>query len=315
MISRTASIYVAGHTGLIGSACIRELEKAGFGNILTKSRTDLDLREMGQVRDFLKRKTPEIVILGAGRAGGILENTQHGFELMRDNLLIQTNVFLASEECGVHKVVYFASSCMYPKSCPQPMREETLLTGKPEETSLPYAAAKLAGVQMGLAYNRQNKKEVFLPLIPNSTYGPDDDFDPKTAHVLSSLIARFHDAKLEGRENVVLWGTGTPRREFVYSDDVASAVVFLLDKNPSIEFPVNVGPGTDWSIKELALLIRDVVEFRGDILWDATKPDGAQRKLLDSSRIMDAGWKTKTALEEGVRKTYDWFLAQMKESK
>lgn len=315
MISRSASIYVAGHTGLIGSACLRELEKAGFRNILTRPRHDLDLREQGPVRDFFRKEKPEIVILGAGRVGGILENTRHGFELMRDNLLIQTNVFLAAEEIGVRKVVYFASSCMYPKSCSQPMKEEDLLTGKPEETSLPYAASKLAGLHMGLAYNRQNQKTIFLPLIPNSTYGFNDDFDPKTAHVLTSLIARFHDAKTEGQDAVVLWGTGSPRREFIYSDDVASAVLFLLDMDPDVELPVNVGIGEDWSIKDLAHMIREIVGYRGGILWDTAKPDGAPRKLLDSSRILKAGWKAKTSLEEGIRKTYDWYISQLKESK
>lgn len=307
-ISPSDKIYIAGHRGLMGSAFVRMFESSGYGNLLLRSREELDLRDREPVRDLFSKNRPDIVVIGAGCVGGIQENLDHGFELLRDNLLVQTNIILSAQEFGARKVVYLGSSCMYPRVASQPMAEETLLSGKPEESSLPYAMAKLAGLHLCLAYNRQNPGKVFLPVIPNSTYGPNDDFSPGKGHVLSALITRFHEAKSTGVEKVVLWGTGSPRREFIYSDDVASAVLHLLEKNPDLEFPANIGVGEDVSIRELAEMVRSAIGYEGAIQWDTSKPDGAPRKLLDSSRFLKTGWNPTVSLREGIEKTYRWFL-------
>lgn len=301
-------VYVAGASGLIGSACISVLAGGGYQNVLSPSREELDLFDSKEVRSFFETNRPEYVIMAAGRVGGIVENSTRGFDMMSDNLRIQQNLFQACIEFDVQKSVFFGSSCMYPRICPQPMKEEYLLSGKPEETSLPYAISKLSGLHLGLAYNKQSGKTLFLPVIPNSAYGPFDDFDPKTSHVLSALLSRFHEAKKTGQDEVVLWGTGSPRREFIASDDIASAVLFLLEKNPPIDLPVNIGSGVDYSIRELAETIGSITGFHGLIKWDATKPDGTPQKLLDSSFINKTGWMPKTGLEEGIRKTYAWYL-------
>lgn len=301
-------IYVAGASGLIGSACVRALDQAGFKNVLAPPRSTLDLFDREKVRTFFKEHRPDYVIMAAGRVGGIVENSTRGFDMMRDNLLVQQNLFESCIESDVRKSVFFGSSCMYPRLTQQPMKEEFLLSGKPEETSLPYAMAKMSGLHMGLAFNRQSGKTTFLPVIPNSAYGPFDDFDPKTSHVLSALLARFHEARRTGQESVVLWGTGSPRREFIASDDIASAVLFLLENDAAIDLPVNIGSGVDYSIRELAETIRNITGFSGRIEWDSSKPDGTPQKLLDSSRINGAGWMPKTGLEEGIKKTYAWYL-------
>ena len=301
-------IYVAGASGLIGSACISVLGGVGYQNVLSPSREELDLFDAEKVRLFFETNRPEYVIMAAGRVGGIVENSTRGFDMMNDNLLIQQNLFHACIEFDVRKSIFLGSSCMYPRICPQPMKEEYLLSGKPEETSLPYAISKLSGLHLGLAYNKQSGKTLFLPVIPNSAYGPFDDFDPKTSHVLSALLSRFHEAKKTGQDEVVLWGTGSPRREFIASNDIASAVLFLLEKDPSIDLPVNIGSGVDYSIRELAETIRNITGFQGRIKWDTTKPDGTPQKLLDTSRINQAGWMPKTGLEEGIRRTYAWYL-------
>lgn len=301
-------IYVAGASGLIGSACISVLGGVGYQNVLSPSREELDLFDAEKVRLFFETNRPEYVIMAAGRVGGIVENSTRGFDMMNDNLLIQQNLFHACIEFDVRKSIFLGSSCMYPRICPQPMQEEYLLSGKPEETSLPYAISKLSGLHLGLAYNKQSGKTLFLPVIPNSAYGPFDDFDPKTSHVLSALLSRFHEAKKTGQDEVVLWGTGSPRREFIASNDIASAVLFLLEKDPSIDLPVNIGSGVDYSIRELAETIRNITGFQGRIKWDTTKPDGTPQKLLDTSRINQAGWMPKTGLEEGIRRTYAWYL-------
>ena len=301
-------IYVAGASGLIGSACISVLGGVGYQNVLSPSREELDLFDAEKVRLFFETNRPEYVIMAAGRVGGIVENSTRGFDMMNDNLLIQQNLFHACIEFDVRKSIFLGSSCMYPRICPQPMQEEYLLSGKPEETSLPYAISKLSGLHLGLAYNKQSGKTLFLPVIPNSAYGPFDDFDPKTSHVLSALLSRFHEAKKTGQDEVVLWGTGSPRREFIASNDIASAVLFLLEKDPSIDLPVNIGSGVDYSIRELAETIRNITGFQGRIKWDTTKPDGTPQKLLDTSRINQAGWMPKTSLEEGIRRTYAWYL-------
>ncbi|KGA92620.1 GDP-L-fucose synthetase [Leptospirillum ferriphilum] len=307
-LTKNSRILVLGASGMIGSACVRWLKLHGYDKIESPSRSELDLFSMENVRHYFHSHSPEFIILAAGRVGGIIENSTRGFDLLRDNLIIQQNVILSAIQSGVEKCVYFGSSCMYPRQAEQPMKEDFLLTGKPEETSLPYAISKLSGVHMCLSYNKQFGKSLFLPVIPNSTYGPQDDFDPKTAHVLSSLLFRFHHARKTNASEVTLWGSGNPRREFIFSEDVASAVFYLLENAPATDMPLNIGSGKDYSIRELAEAIKDITGFRGSIKWDTSKPDGAPRKLLDSSRINALGWKPVTSLKNGIQKTYDWFL-------
>ena len=301
--------FVAGHTGLIGSAVLRRLQKKGYDNILTISHADLDLTDTRAVNDFFDEHKPEYVVLAAGKVGGIIENQSYPADFMNTNLAIQLNVLQAAHKTGVRKLIYFASSCMYPRECPQPMAETALLSGYPESTSLAYAVSKLAGMQMCLSYNRQYGEQRFIPVIPNSAYGANDNFDPKSGHVLSSLIRRFHEARKTGIQKVTLWGSGTPRREFIHSDDIASACISLLVKDTEdLELPLNLGTGEDYSIRELAEIIAQVVGYTGDIYWDKTKPDGAPQKLLDSSRLHTFGWKPVIDFEEGIRDTYRWYV-------
>lgn len=307
-----ARIYVAGHTGLIGSAIMRALSRRGHSNIVVKSRRELDLTDGQAVLDFFESSKPHYVVLAAGRVGGIKENRRVPGDFLEQNLAIQLNVLRAARRTVVRKVILFGSSCMYPRVCPQPMAEEILLTGQPEPTSLPYAVAKLAGVSLCLAYNRQDGVDRFLPLIPNSTYGPHDNFDVESGHVLAALIARFHRAKEERLSSVSLWGTGDPRREFIHADDVAEASLYLLDyEEEKLPLPLNVGVGYDVSIKELASLVADVVGYRGTVCWDDSKPDGAPRKLLDSSKLYQLGWRPSIELREGIQRTYRWYGEQI----
>ena len=252
-------------------------------------------------------------MLAAGRVGGIMENQSFPADFMDENVAIQLNVLKAARKTGVRRLILFGSSCMYPRECSQPMAEAALLSGKPEPTSLPYAVSKLLGTYMCLAYNKQDHDTRFIPVIPNSAYGPCDNFDPKSAHVLSALLARFHEAKSTGAESVGLWGSGSPRREFVHADDIADACVHLLgEEDLTIEFPINIGIGQDVSIKELAELIASVVGYRGELNWDSTKPDGAPRKLLDSALIRSLGWKPSIGLREGLTETYRWYVEHLK---
>lgn len=309
MLKHDASIYVAGHAGLIGSAVVRRLERDGYRTPITRRRSELDLQDAGQVSEFFEEVRPECVILAAGRVGGIVENQTFPADFLNENMAIQLNVLKAARKAGVRKLILFGSSCMYPRECSQPMAEDALLSGKPEPTSLPYAISKLAGTYLCLAYNKQDHETRFIPVIPNSAYGPHDNFDPKSAHVLSALIARFHQAKVSGAESVLLWGSGLPRREFIHADDIADACVHLLRKDDlAVELPINIGMGQDVSIKELAELIAGIVGYRGKLQWDPTKPDGAPRKLLDSARIRSLGWKPRVAFAEGVAATYRWYV-------
>ena len=304
-----STIYVAGHAGLIGSAVVRRLERGGFRTLVTRRRSQLDLQDAGRVAEFFNEVHPEYVVLAAGRVGGIVENQTFPADFMDENIAIQLNVLKAARRVGVRRLILFGSSCMYPRECPQPMAEDTLLSGKPEPTSLPYAISKLAGTYLCLAYNKQDRDARFVPVIPNSAYGPHDNFDPKSGHVLSALMARFHQAKVNGAESVTLWGSGSPRREFIHADDIADACVHLLTQGKiAVELPLNIGVGADVSIKELAELIAGVVGYRGRLEWDLTKPDGAPRKLLDSARIQSLGWKPKVGLAEGLAKTYQWYV-------
>ncbi|MBI4396756.1 MAG: GDP-L-fucose synthase [Elusimicrobia bacterium] len=308
-MKNTDAIFVAGHRGLIGSAVVRRLKTKGHENIVIRDRARLDLSDPRQVDAFFEDVRPKYVILAAGYAGGILQNKTYPADFITRNLAIQLNVIDAAHESGVMQLVFFGSSCMYPRECPQPMNEDQLHTGKPEPTSMAYAMAKLAGVEMCLAYNRQYGEKRFLPVIPNNAYGPCDNFNPVSSHVLSALIRRMHDAKEQEQETLALWGTGSPRREFVYAEDVADACLHLLRSDLSrIEFPVNIGVGRDWAIRDIADIVRRTVGYQGLVEWDTAKPDGAPRKLLDSSRLLATGWKPKVSLEEGVQKTYDWLL-------
>ncbi len=308
-MEKDAKIFVAGHAGLIGSAVFRRFAREGYSRLITMSRSQLDLRDSAAVTDFFVEAQPEHVVLAAGRVGGIIENQVHPADFMEENIAIQLNVMKAARKTGVTKLIFFGSSCMYPRECPQPMAEEVLLSARPEPTSLPYAISKLAGTYMCLAYNKQYGDKRFIPVIPNSAYGPNDNFDPKSGHVLSALMSRFHEAKMSGAQAVTLWGSGSPRREFVHADDIADACLHLLQNDVSnLEFPLNIGVGSDISIRELAEAIAGVVGYRGQLEWDRTKPDGAPRKLLDSTRLRAFGWSPKTSFTEGLRNTYDWYL-------
>ncbi|MSQ55556.1 MAG: GDP-L-fucose synthase [Betaproteobacteria bacterium] len=307
-------IYVAGHGGLIGSAVVRALAVTGRGEPVLRTHDELELRDERAVNAFFDAARPSHVVLAAGRVGGIIANRDHPADFLAENLAIQSNVVLAAHRCGVKRLLFFASSCMYPRECAQPMKEDALLTGVPEPTSMAYAVAKLAGTELCLSLNRQHGGARFVPLIPNSVYGPNDDFDPATGHVLASLMRKFHDAKLKGEKNVVLWGSGTPRREFLFADDLAQACLLLLDADLSkARSPLNIGLGTDISIAELAALVAGVVGYEGGIEWDRGKPDGAPRKLLDSARMRALGWRPSTTLADGLRRTYAWFLEQRAE--
>jgi len=303
------AIFVAGHTGLIGSAMVRCLRGTGFENLILKSHAELDLTDAFLVEQFFEQYSPKYVILAAGRVGGIIENQTSPADFMNANLAIQLNVLKAAHRTDVRKLILFASSCMYPRECPQPMAETALLSGYPEPTSLAYAVSKLAGMQMCLAYNQQYGEQRFIPVIPNSAFGPNDNFDPKSGHVLSSLIRRFHEAVQADSKLLTLWGSGNPRREFIHADDIANACISLLSRNTeTLKLPLNIGTGVDFSIRELAEAIAKVIGYSGEIEWDISKPDGAPRKLLDSGRIRSFGWKPAVNFEEGLRSTYHWYL-------
>lgn len=301
-------IYIAGHRGLIGSSLIRRLTAADHRHLITRDRSDLDLTDGRATDAFFATTRPEYVVLAAGRVGGIIENQQFPADFITSNLAIQLNVVQAARRHGVRRLILLGSSCMYPRECQQPMAESALLTGQPEPTSLAYAIAKLAGVQLCLACNQQDGEQRFVPLIPNSAYGPHDNFDLGSGHVLASLIRRFVEAAQQGAPSVTLWGSGRPRREFVFADDIADACVQLLSQDLStLELPVNLGSGIDYSIAQLAEKIADLVGYAGQIIWDSGKPDGAPQKLLDSSRLRDWGWQASTSLDQGLRETIDWY--------
>jgi GDP-L-fucose synthase len=308
-MNKTDKIFVAGHTGLIGSALVRRLNSQRFTNLLLAPHADLELTDAAAVDRFFDEHSPEYVLLAAGRVGGIIENQTFPADFMNANLAIQLNVLKAAHRAGVRKLILFASSCMYPRECPQPMAETALLSGYPEPTSLAYAVSKLAGMQMCLAYNQQYCEQRFIPIIPNSAFGPNDNFDPKSGHVLSSLIRRFHEASQTGARSLTLWGSGAPRREFIHTNDIADACIALLCGDTStLKLPLNLGTGKDISIHDLAKTIAAVIGYSGAIEWDTSKPDGAPRKLLDSRRLSDFGWYPIVDFEDGIRDTYQWYL-------
>jgi len=309
MISPTTRIFVAGHRGMIGSALERVFWEKGYRNLITATRQELDLRSSADVQSFFKAHQPEVVLLGAGRVGGIIDNRDHPADLIIENLSIQASVFSASLAVeSVATLVYFGSSCMYPPTAPQPMAEDILFSQGPELSSLPYATAKLAGIISCQAINRQHVRPRCLGLIPASGYGPNDNFDPESAHVLAALIGKLHRAKICGQTSLTLWGSGTPRREFIFSEDIADAVEHLLRSQEIPGGPLNVGSGKDISIRELSEIVAQVVGYQGTIDWDLSKPDGAPRKLLDSRQIQSTGWFAPTPLAEGIRRTYAGFL-------
>lgn len=305
---KNAKIYVAGHTGLLGSALVRCLESSGFRNILTRTREELDLTMQEPVERFFREERPDYVFLCAGLTGGILANKTYPADFLHTNIAIQDNVFQAAQRWDVERLIFYGSSCVYPKDCPQPIKEEYLCAGEIEETSAAYSAAKTAGIIACRSYNSQFNNHRFVALIPNSMYGPNDNFNLESAHVLSALLRRFHEAKVTGKTRVVLWGSGRPQREFIFSQDVSEASIFAMknaEKLKNVHY--NIGTGMDYSIKKLAEIVSRTVGFEGEIDWDRTKPDGAPKKLLDSSKFMKLGWAPSTALEDGLRVTYQWY--------
>jgi GDP-L-fucose synthase len=309
MLQPSTRIYIAGHTGLVGSAILRRLQNAGFASILTATRDQLDLRDQAAVNYWFKANRPEVVFLVAGTVGGILANSTRPAEFIYDNMMIHATVVHASHLFDVTKLLYLGSSCIYPRGCPQPMREEHLLSGYLEPTNEPYAVAKIAGIKLCQAYRRQYGCN-FISAMPTNLYGPNDNFDLQSSHVLPAMIRKFHDAKIEGRSDVTLWGTGSPRREFLHVDDLADASLYLM-RHFEDEIHINVGTGVDLTIRELAELIRDVVHPEADLRWDTTKPDGTPQKLLDVSRLTSLGWTAPTPLRKGVEDVYRWFLANV----
>lgn len=299
-------IFVAGGRGLVGSALVRRLRRGGRRDVLAPNRDELDLTDRDAVESFMERERPGTVYLAAAKVGGILANSTYPADFIRINLLIQTLTIDAAWRHGVAKLVFLGSSCIYPKHAPQPMKEEHLLTGPLEPTNRAYAVAKIAGIEMVRSYRRQHGFDG-ISLMPTNLYGPGDNFDLETSHVLPALIRKFHEAKIEGRDHVVLWGTGTPRREFLHVDDLADAAVFLAESYDGEDI-VNVGCGEDLPIRDLAGIVREVVGFDGDIVLDESKPDGTPRKLMDVSRLFDLGWRPRIGLEDGIRDTYRWFL-------
>ena len=298
-------IYVAGHTGLVGSACVRVWAHRPGVELLTATRAEVDLTDARAVAAWLDRQRPDVVVLAAGRVGGIRVNDAQPAAFVYDNLMIEANLIHAAWQAGARRLINFGSACMYPKSCEQPMRPSQLLTGPMEPTSEPYAVAKLAGLTMTAAYNRQYGT-AFTTVIPCTLYGPGDHFDPLDGHVIAALIRKFHDAVEQGAETVTLWGSGAPKREFLYVDDLVDALLFLLPKE--FESPLNIGTGEGVAIRDLAAGIAATVGFKGRIEFARTKPDGAPRKVLDVTRLSAMGWKARTTLQEGLRKTYDWLL-------
>ena len=319
-----SKIYVAGHRGLVGSALVRRLQAAGFTNLLLRTHAELDLTDERAVRAFFDAERPEHVFLAAAKVGGIVANNSFPAEFIRDNLAIQTNVIHAAHLSGVKRLLFLGSSCIYPKLAPQPMREQDLLTGPLEPTNRPYALAKIAGIEMCWSYNRQYGTQ-YLAAMPTNLYGPGDNYHPTNSHVIPALLRKFHEAKRAGRDEVVVWGTGTPRREFLYSDDMADACVFLMqlpderfrallgsDESVTGRFEpplVNVGVGHDVTIAELAALVAATVGYTGRTVYDTTKPDGTPRKLMDVQRLQQAGWQARTRLEDGLKVAYAEFVA------
>lgn len=305
-MDKSSKIYVAGHRGLVGSAIVRRLQSEGYTNLVFRTSSELDLRNQDEVMEFFKVEKPDYVFLAAAKVGGIVANNTYPADFIRDNLMIQNNVIEASYQLKVKKLLFLGSTCIYPKFAPQPMKEEYLLTGELEPTNEPYAIAKIAGIKMCQSYNRQYGTK-YISVMPTNLFGPNDNFDLHSSHVLPALIRKFHEAKEQNAPFVEVWGTGTPKREFLYSDDLADACVFLMNTYEDSDI-VNIGVGEDISIKELAETISLIVGYNGQIQFDSSKPDGTPRKLVDVTKINNLGWKASVPLEEGIKTAYQWFL-------
>ena len=305
-LTSESKIYIAGHNGMVGSAIWRNLESKGYTNLIGKSSKELDLRNQQAVKDFFEREKPEFVFLAAAKVGGILANDTYRAEFIYENLQIQNNVIHQSYVHGVKKLLFLGSSCIYPRNCPQPMKEEYLLTGELEQTNEPYAIAKIAGIKMCESYNRQYGTN-FISVMPTNLYGPGDNYNLETSHVLPALIRKFHEAKVTKAKFVEIWGTGKPRREFLHVDDMANACVYLINNYNENHF-VNVGCGEDIPIKSLALLIKKIVDFEGELKFDIAKPDGTPQKLLDVSLLKKSGWEYSINLKIGLKSTYDSYV-------
>jgi GDP-L-fucose synthase len=308
-MEKTSKIFVAGHRGLVGSAVVRALEAAEHTNIVTRTRQELNLLDQAAVSEFFATEKPEYVFLAAAKVGGIMANKTYPADFIRENLQIQTNIIEAAHQSGVTKLLFLGSSCIYPKLAPQPIKEEYLLTGTLEPTNDAYAIAKIAGIITCQSYRRQHGSN-FISVMPTNLYGPNDNFDLETSHVLPALIRRFHEARESNAPSVTLWGSGTPMREFLHVDDLATACLHLMNTYNEPEI-VNIGTGEDVTIKELAETIRDVVGYAGEIMWDTTKPDGTPRKLLDVSKLHSLGFQHKISLQEGIKQTYEWYLTNV----
>lgn len=316
-MEKNSLIFVAGHKGLVGSALMRELQSKGYTNLIFKNSSELDLRNQAETERFFAETKPEYVFLAAARVGGIGANNVRRAEMIYNNLMIESNVIHNSWKYGVKKLLFLGSSCIFPKFAPQPMKEDFLLTSELEYTNEPYAIAKIAGLKMCESYNIQYGTD-FISVMPTNLYGENDTFDLENGHVLPTMIRKFHEAKVQGRDFVELWGTGKPKREFLYSGDLAEAVVMLMENVSFTDLTkgmseirnthINIGAGTDLTIYELAFIIKDIVGYDGDIVWDTSKPDGTPRKLLDISKIKSFGWKPRTALTDGIEKVYRWYV-------
>ncbi len=315
-MEKNAKIYIAGHRGLVGSALIRKLEGEGYANLIYRTHKELDLTNQQAVADFFSEEKPEYVFLAAAKVGGIMANNTYPAEFIYENLQIQNNIIHQSYINGIKKLLFLGSSCIYPRECPQPIKEEYLMSGKLEPTNEGYAMAKIAGIKMCQHYNRQYGTN-FIAVMPTNLYGPGDNFDPVNCHVIPALIKKFHDAKVLSQESLSVWGTGSARREFLFVDDMVNGCLYLMKKfspnkaqNESGEIFFNLGTGIDLSIHELAELIKQIVGFKGSIYWDSSKPDGMPQKLLDVKRINNFGWSFKTNFEDGLRLTYNWYLME-----
>jgi GDP-L-fucose synthase len=319
-MDKHAKIYIAGHRGLVGSALVRNLQAKGYSNLLLRTHAELDLTDAEATGAFLRSEKPDYVFLAAAKVGGILANNNYPADFIRDNLAIQNNVIEQSYAAGVKRLLFLGSSCIYPRDCPQPIKEEYLLTGPLEPTNRPYALAKIAGIEMCWSYNRQYGTH-YLAVMPTNLYGPGDNYHPENSHVIPGLIRKFHEAKINSAETVNVWGTGKPRREFLYSDDMADACVFVMnlpdaefaqllgaDRNDGLAPLINIGTGQDLTIQELAEEVRRTTGFEGKIAFDTTKPDGTMRKLTDVGRLNKMGWKATTSLQAGLQKAYEDFL-------
>jgi GDP-L-fucose synthase len=308
-MDRTAKIYVAGHRGMVGSALVRRLGQGGYTNILTRTHAELDLLNQAATQEFLQREKPDFIFIAAAKVGGIHANNTLRADFIYQNLMIEGNLIHGAYQAGVERLCFLGSSCIYPRDCPQPIKEEYLLTGPLEQTNEPYAIAKIAGIKLCESYNRQYGRRYFS-VMPTNLYGPNDNYDLANSHVLPALIRKAHEARQRGDSELVVWGSGTPMREFLYVDDLADACAFLMEHGVS-DGIYNIGTGDDVTIRELAETVMSVVEFSGKIVFDTTKPDGTPRKLLDVSRLSDLGWKASTPLREGIAKAYRDFIARV----